>query len=260
MSIGENSDEQNGDFQAQDIWVAWRLLTRVPLPVKWGATYERAGQAAWAYPLVGLGIGLICGFVLWLMTGIGLHAGVAAALTLGLGMLLTGALHEDGLSDTADGLGGGRDKAHILEIMRDSRVGAFGIAALAIGILARWSALAALANAAPLATMILAACVSRMPMVLVMAALPHARSDGLSVLVGRPNRAQAFAALALASGCALVLCGLFGIVMILVVLLAVVPVVFWASRQLGGQTGDILGAVQQSAEIAALAMTTIVFL
>src|SRR5690606_40192087 len=111
---------------------------------------------------------------------LGLPSGPAAALALAAAMLMTGCLHEDGLSDVADGIGGGSTRERKLEIMRDSRIGSYGTAALVISLLLRWSALAALAGPAQVfAAFIAAHCASRALPGALMHVLPPARADGL---------------------------------------------------------------------------------
>ena len=103
------------------------LLTR--LPVGWLATSAepaRLADAVWAFPVVGAVVGAIGGAVFWVCARLGMPPAVAAVWTLASMLLVTGALHEDGLADTADGLGGGRTRERKLEIMRDSRIGTFG--------------------------------------------------------------------------------------------------------------------------------------
>ena len=180
---------------------------------------------------------------LWL----GLPGGVAAGLVLAVQILLTGAMHEDGLADSADGLWGGLTRDRRLEIMRDSRIGTYGVLALGLSLGLRWSALAVLL---PLGwqAVVVAAVVSRAAMVAVMAALPHARSDGLSRGVGRPGPWAAMAGI----GLALVITLGAGITPMAAGLVAALLTGALARRKLGGQTGDILGATQQVAEIAVL--------
>ncbi len=172
----------------------------------------------------------------------------------------TGGLHEDGLSDFADGLGGGSDRAKMLAIMRDSRIGSYGALALFLALALRVGALATLLDRTGLAAataLVFAAAVSRVAALLPMVLLPPARSDGLSAAVGRPGRAALvtaavtvlfLAALALPLG--LSAAGL--IAMAVLAGLAALAVTGLAARRLGGQTGDVIGACQQAAEILAL--------
>src|SRR5437763_523525 len=101
------------------------------------------GAACWALPLIGLIVGAIAALVLLGAAWIGMTPAVAAGLALAAAVLVTGGLHEDGLADTADGLGGGKDRDHKLAIMRDSRIGSYGVLALMLTLGLRWSALTA---------------------------------------------------------------------------------------------------------------------
>jgi adenosylcobinamide-GDP ribazoletransferase len=123
------------------------FYTRLPVVFRGGEARAFA-DSQWAAPLAGAVVGLICGVGLWVSVLLGLPATVAAALALALGVALTGALHEDGLADTADGFGGGRSREEKLAIMRDSRSGAFGVVAICLSLLIRWAALAARAMSA----------------------------------------------------------------------------------------------------------------
>ena len=233
-----------------DLWSASSLLTRLPVP-----NHQASGAAsAWAWPLVGAVVGALAavagGLALWL----GLTPGVAAVLVLVLGALLTGGLHEDGMSDTADGLFGGWTRERRLEIMKDSRVGSYGVLALVLVTLARWSALVTILAAGNLWALVAVGALSRAPMGLVMSALPNARGAGLAHATGRPSAGVALAG----TGLALVLALGFAGWAMLPMVLAVALVTDWLARsaqaRIGGQTGDILGASQQLAEAACLAV------
>lgn len=234
-----------------DLAEALRLLTRLPLPAS--AQPPRGARAAWAWPLAGLAVGaagaLAGGLAAWAGSG----PGVAAALAIGAQAMASGALHEDGLADTFDGLWGGRDRARRLAIMRDSRIGTYGVLALLVVTLVRWSALAGLYAAGGAAAAILAvAALSRAPMIAIMAALPSARADGLSSRVGRPGGAEAAAGAAVALASAGLLAGWASLALALAGGLAAAAVAAAARARIGGQTGDILGASQQLAEAAML--------
>jgi adenosylcobinamide-GDP ribazoletransferase len=177
-----------------------------------------------------------------------------AAGVLGLAALMTGGLHEDGLSDTADGLFGGWTKERRLEIMKDSRVGSYGVLALVLVTLARWSALTTVLAAGGLWGLIAVGALSRAPMGLVMSALPNARGGGLSHATGRPSAAIALAGAGVALVIAVLFAGWVALPMLALAALAVGLLARSAQRRIGGQTGDILGATQQLAEAAALAV------
>lgn len=229
---------------------ALALLTRLPVPDH----HPARADSAWAWPLVGGLLGAAAAALAAVLLALGLPPGPVAAAVLALLALLTGALHEDGLSDTADGLLGGRDRARRLEIMKDSRIGSFGALALVLAILAAWSALEALiARGALWGPLIAAAALSRAPMAVVMAALPPARPGGLSASTGRPSAAAAGGAVLAALVLALLTLGSDALAPVLAAALLPALLALAAQRMIGGQTGDILGACQQLAFAGALA-------
>ena len=235
-----------------DIRLALALLCRVPLPGGALST-DRSAYAVWAYPVVGLLIGGIAGGIGTLALALGLPAALSAGMALVVQIVVTGALHEDGLADTADGLWGGWDRARRLEIMRDSRIGTYGVIALILSIILRWSALTILAEADLLwPTMLAAAALSRSAMPPLMAGLANARQDGLSHQVGRPSWRSAGFAAALGAGICLFAIGFWGLVMIAAASVAALGAARIAQSKIGGQTGDVLGATQQLAEMSAL--------
>lgn len=234
-----------------DVALAVALLTRLPVPVPEAVARGRGAGAAWAYPLAGVPVALAAGGLALGLMALGVPAAIAAGMALTVQVVLTGAMHEDGLADSADGLWGGWTRERRLEIMKDSRIGSYGVLALVLAIGLRWSALTALGTAL-LGPLLAAALISRAAMTVVMAALPHARADGLSHSVGRPGKATAAVAVALAIGISLALPGHGVPAMLSVTAVATLGCIALARARIGGQTGDILGATQQVTEIAAL--------
>jgi len=230
---------------------ALALLTRLPVP-----DHRPAGaEAAWAWPLVGGLLGALAAMLASALLALGIPPGPVAAAVLALLALLTGALHEDGLSDTADGLLGGRSRERRLEIMKDSRIGSFGALALVLVMLASWSALETLIAEGRLwGPLVAAAALSRAPMVVVMATLPPARPGGLSAGTGRPSPAVSGAAVGVALVLAVLTLGPAALAPVLAATLLPALLALAAQRMIGGQTGDILGACQQLAFAGALAM------
>jgi adenosylcobinamide-GDP ribazoletransferase len=108
-----------------DLVTAFMLLTRLPLPTTTYSTdaARSPAQAAWAYPLVGIGVGLIAVAVAWIMQSLGVVSPITALFVVLASIVVTGAMHEDGLADCADGFWGGWDMAYRLKIMKDSQVG-----------------------------------------------------------------------------------------------------------------------------------------
>jgi len=232
-----------------DLRLALGLLTRLPLPGTPDMT--RGAAAAWAWPVAGLAAGVIGALAIWLTSG--LSAGVSAAAGLAAMIVVTGAMHEDGLADTADGLWGGWDRERRLTIMKDSRIGAYGVIALILALLARWSLLATLIGAGVVwAPLIAAALLSRVPMIFLMALMDPARPGGLAGRVGQPPLGAAMIAAGLALFAALILSGAGAIWALGLALLLALGLALVAQAKIGGQTGDILGASQQISEIAAL--------
>ncbi|MCC5963277.1 MAG: adenosylcobinamide-GDP ribazoletransferase [Rhodobacteraceae bacterium] len=234
------------------VQLALMLLTRLPA----GRLSDPApamAAAAWAFPLAGLTVGAGGALVLWAAFALGLPVGLAAGLAIGAMVVLSGALHEDGLADFADGVWGGQTQAQRLEIMRDSRIGSYGVLALILSVGLRWQVLAWLAAqdlAFALMALVLLAMTSRVAPVVLMATLPPARAEGLGHMAGGVAPGAVLMALALAVlpfafvmalpplGVMLAIQGLF--------LLGLARL---ARQRLGGQTGDVLGAGQQVTEL-----------
>ena len=235
-----------------DIATALGLLSRLPVPP---ADMERTAAAAWAYPVAGLILGALAALAGAIAHALGLPSPLTALIALGFLVLATGAMHEDGLADTADGLWGGWTRDRRLEIMKDSHIGTYGVVALVLSLAARWAALSLLYEAGggiAAAALVTAAALSRAAMPLLMARLPHARAGGLSHSVGPVPERTAWLALAIAALAALLLAGWSGLPAIFWALAAALAIGFLARSMIGGQTGDILGATQQVAEIAIL--------
>jgi adenosylcobinamide-GDP ribazoletransferase len=235
-----------------DIALCLVFFTRLPLPI-FDFRDRKLADAIWAAPWAGLAVAGIGALTYVIAAWLGLAAGPAAALALAAMVLATGALHEDGLSDVADGFGGGRDRERKLEIMRDSRIGAYGAAALALSLLIRWSALAEIRDGwSVLAALVAAHGASRGLLGAFMHILPPARSDGLSAGAGSVSRQTAMVG-AVLGALALLPLGLSGFVSAAILLvLVLVAFVALCRRQIGGQTGDTAGALQQFAEIVML--------
>lgn len=234
-----------------DMRSAVGLLTRIPAGDP-GHAADHA-RAAWAYPFAGAVVGLGAALGGTLALDIGAPPEAAAALALLALVLSTGGLHEDGLADSADGLWGAHDRERALAIMKDSHIGAFGTIALSLFIGARLLLLLALLRAGGLWMLPAIGAASRFPMTAALAAMPNARGHGLSASVGRPGKEIVLAAGLVTLVLALLFAGLGGVAVALWSGVAALPILLWAGRRLGGQTGDVLGAAQQCAELAGLA-------
>ncbi|MFQ1702548.1 adenosylcobinamide-GDP ribazoletransferase [Loktanella agnita] len=233
-----------------DLPAALGLLTRLPIPVDAEEAAARGARAAWAYPLVGALIGVFVAACIPLLLMTGLPGGMVGAVVLAVSVIITGAMHEDGLADSADGLWGGWDRERRLAIMKDSHIGVYGVIAIGFSLLIRWLALVALVATGQYWSVLIAiATLSRLAMVVVMGVLPQARAGGLSAKVGQPSVATMVVALILSVALAMA-CN--ATVLIFAAALAALACGVIARFKIGGQTGDILGATQQVTEIVLL--------
>jgi adenosylcobinamide-GDP ribazoletransferase len=233
-------------------FAALGYFTRLPVPAWVGYSADGLARAARYLPAIGLIVGGAGALVFWLAMHVWAQP-VAVALAMVATIALTGAFHEDGLSDTADGLGGGWDKAKILAIMKDSRVGSYGVIAIVLALLGKFALLATLPAGQVVAALIAGHAVSRFCAVSLMATMDYARDDETSK--ARPLAAR------LGTGALLFALVFAGLPLLLLspeqvvtaVALAALATLWLAAkcrRWLGGYTGDCLGAVQQVAEIA----------
>jgi adenosylcobinamide-GDP ribazoletransferase len=229
---------------------AVQFLTRLPVPAQSGFSADWINRSARYFPLVGHFVGLAAALVLLLAAQLWspLVAGLLALLTA---VLITGALHEDGLADTADGLGGGRDAAHRLAIMKDSRIGTYGVLALAFSTALKLVSLASLSPWAAAYSLVAAHGVARAATVTVMRALPYAGDESTTKINTRtkpPRRSEVFVALALCAWPLLLLNGAHALLGLMICAVLTVLMALTARRLIGGQRGDILGAVEQLCE------------
>jgi adenosylcobinamide-GDP ribazoletransferase len=240
-----------------------RFLTRLPVPFARTLDLPPLSQSMRLFPIAGGVIGAAVGAILVGLSWTGLPHLVVATLALAAGFLITGGLHEDGLADTADGFGGGSSREKRLEIMRDSRIGTYGTLALGISLLARVGCYEALLKLPPATTIaILAACAafSRALMVDLLSATRPARSEGLSVFAGTPGRNGAAFAIITAAGITIAAGQLLrsgsGLLALGVGLAVTAYMRRLTVRLIGGQTGDVCGAVQVLSELAMLCLFT----
>jgi adenosylcobinamide-GDP ribazoletransferase len=233
------------------------FLTRIPVG-QHSAGARQLADSAWAFPLVGAGIGAVAAFVLLVAQLLGLGDWPSALLSVLAGLLLTGAIHEDGLADTADGALGGHDRDSKLAIMRDSRHGTYGVLAIVLSVGLRAAALAQIGEAVHAGLALVAAhAASRAVLPVAMSVLPPARDGGLGATAGRPTMAAVFSAAAIAVAVGLTSLGpLRGAVALALAAAASYAAAASVRRQIGGYTGDVLGAFQQIAEIVILLAAT----
>jgi adenosylcobinamide-GDP ribazoletransferase len=238
-----------------DLVAAFMLLTALPIRCLGQACKEHTPDAVWAYPIVGATIGAIGAIAYTTCTWIGLRAGLAAICSLAAMVVVTGGLHEDALADTADSFGG-RSRARKLEIMRDSHIGTFGVLALVLTLAARGMAIASIAAPCDVAVaQIVSGTLGRGAMLLLLLFLTPARQDGLGAALRTTAKMRAGTGLVLAAGISLLLVPIvfaLWVTTAAVVVALCTTVIAW--RQIGGYTGDVLGATEVAVESATLAM------
>ncbi|MFC5394283.1 adenosylcobinamide-GDP ribazoletransferase [Bosea vestrisii] len=265
------TDSDDATQATAPIWPGWpiatatciRFYSRLPIPALPGENPHMLPDfrlVPRALPFAALVIAAPAALVALLAGLAGVGGPLTAALAVTALVVTTGAFHEDGLADSADGLFGGHTPERRLEIMKDSRVGTFGALALGLSLLLRVSALSAILQGAgawaAAAAVLVAAPWSRVEGIRILATIPPTRRDGASASVGQPDKSVLPVAY-----------GLSGILALLLVAAGTLPLAglmlglalsglaaFWLSRTairlIGGQTGDILGAAQQLGEIA----------
>jgi adenosylcobinamide-GDP ribazoletransferase len=229
------------------------VLTRFPLPAG-PAEPGAVASAGWAFPLVGGGVGALCAAAFFIAGLLGLPVAVAGLLAVGAGIAVTGALHEDGLADTADGFGGGDTPDRKLSIMRDSAHGTYGVVALVLSVGLRAASIANIGDPVFAGLALIAAHASSRAMLpAAMLLLNPARPEGLGTAAGRPSRVVAVAAVLIGAAVASTTLGpLTGALALFVSGAAVAVAGMLARRQIGGYTGDVLGFFQQIGEIVML--------
>jgi adenosylcobinamide-GDP ribazoletransferase len=241
-----------------------RFYTRFPIPP---LSFEADPYAAPDFsksirslPFVAIFIALPSVLIIALGVLIELPAPIIAVLAIAASALATGAFHEDGLADTADSIGGGISAKRRLEIMRDSRIGSYGSMALILVVMLKIFAISALLNrygvSNTMLSVISAAMLSRVVGLFPHMILPSARQDGRSVDVGKPQPAPAFLAILISLIFCFIALADFGYLKITLAVLTIAALTFliciWTKRKINGQTGDILGAIQQISEVTLL--------
>jgi adenosylcobinamide-GDP ribazoletransferase len=233
-------------------FAALRFFTRLPIPEWVGHSEQQLNRASRYFPAVGLLVGLL-GAVMWVIAGFFWPKPIAILLALAATIWITGAFHEDGLSDMADGFGGGWEKSRILEIMKDSRVGVFGVVVLVLTLLGRFMALLELPDTWIVAAFLAGHAVSRFCAATLLYGMDYAREDATSKSKPLATR-MSLPDACVAGFTALLPCLLLPVWNLLCALILAALVTFWLARlfrrRIGGYTGDCLGAAQQAAELA----------
>jgi adenosylcobinamide-GDP ribazoletransferase len=241
-----------------DLTTAFMLLTRLPVARLTPTGNPDLARSVWAFPVVGLVVNGIGGLVYWLAHKAGLASLPAAAWALAATMLATGALHEDGLADTADGFGGGATPARRLEIMRDSRIGSYGALALVLSMLIRVGAITVPTDPGrAIAYLIAAGMLGRTGMTALLVLLRPARDDGMGAAMSLVRPTRVAAGFCLASICCFLALPMTTALAAIAAAFCVVSAVAWlVHRRIGGFTGDVLGACEVIIECVVLSIVT----
>jgi adenosylcobinamide-GDP ribazoletransferase len=228
---------------------AIRFLTILPVPGTWGTATDDLARSVPYFPVVGLILGVIGALIAWAIAPWTPPLMTAAVIVLLL-MAFSGCLHMDGLSDSADGFLSSRPRDRILEIMKDSRIGAMGVVAIVSVLLLKFAALASLNRASLWSAVLLMPLVGRSVMVLHMAILPYVRETGLaSVFYRHKPRATAVWAACAPAIVAWFVLGVQGLAIWGICLAVALLMAAYVYRKIGGATGDTLGAVCELVEI-----------
>lgn len=248
------TDTPDGKFSfLMDIYVSVVFLSRLPAPGWPEAAGRKLSTCMWAFPVAGVLVATVAGVVYAVCDALGVPAFISALFAVSALVIVTGGLHEDGLSDLADGVWGGADPDKRLAIMSDSRVGAFGAIALIVSVTGRAAALAAIGQPLfVLGALVATAAVSRAVMPAVMTFGTPAKTDGLGATAGTPAASVWGSALLLAAAISAIAAPAGWFACIIAAAAGAALVSWFARRNLGGYTGDVLGAAQQVAELLAL--------
>jgi adenosylcobinamide-GDP ribazoletransferase len=240
--------------QVRLFFIALQFFTRLPIPSWVGFEASWLQHASRYFPLVGCVVAAIAAGV-YFAAALVLPAPVAAVLSTAASIYLTGAFHEDGFADTCDGLGGGMTRERVLEIMKDSRVGAYGAIGIVCMLAAKLTALAMLPPRVAVGALFLAHPLSRLAAASLIWKLDYVRGEGKAKPLAQQMSGAEFAIAtmsALLPVPVLLASGWIASPAVLAALLAALLAAFWLGRKLhmrlGGYTGDCLGAVQQLAE------------
>lgn len=231
---------------------ALRFFTRLPIPSWVGHSEEQLNRSTRYFPAVGLIVGAI-GALVWIVTSLFWPKTIAILLALSTTIYVTGAFHEDGLSDMTDGFGGGWEKERILDIMKDSRTGSFGVVILVLTLLGRFMVLVELPDTWIVMALIAGHALSRFCATVLLYCMDYVREDALSKAKPLATHISPME-LGIAAAFALLPCLLLPFWHLLIALILAAAVTFWLAsffkRWIGGYTGDCLGSIQQATELA----------
>lgn len=236
----------------KDLFTAMSILTVFPLNRHTAASDEELARSTLFFPVVGFIIGfLLMAATQWLSPM--LPPGPLAAVLLAMSMLLTGGLHLDGLADLCDGLAAGGDRERILSVMKDSRIGAFGVMGVVIILLFKYSLFHEVIRQGWVRSFLLMGVLSRWAMVLAAFSGRYARAEGTArPFIGRIGWPWFIGSTAITVGFAWMMLKGPGLLALLSVVLFVLSFLYYLQWKIGGLTGDALGALNEVIEVLVL--------
>lgn len=242
--------------QVRLFFIALQFFTRLPIPNWVGFDADWLHQASRYFPAVGLVVGAVAAGV-YALASLVWPPVVAVLLSTVAGIYLTGAFHEDGFADTCDGLGGGITKQRVLEIMVDSRIGAYGAIGIGLLLALKCATLSSLSMHAAIAALLVAHPLSRLASTALIWKLDYVKQEGKSKPLAQRMSNGEFAIAVMTVLCALaavLAAGRLSLAALAIGVASVALAAGWLARKflrrLGGYTGDCLGAVQQVSELA----------
>ncbi|WP_051516398.1 adenosylcobinamide-GDP ribazoletransferase [Herbaspirillum sp. RV1423] len=243
-------------YQLRLFFTALQFFTRLPAPRWVGFDPAWLQHAARYFPAIGIVVSLVCAAVYWL-AALCFPQIVAILLSTAAGIYLTGAFHEDGFADVCDGFGGGMQPSQVLEIMRDSRVGVYGVIGIVVLLSVKVVSLASLPAAQMIPALLVAHPLSRCLAAVLIWRMDYVREEGKAKPLARQMSALEFVIAAVTALLPMIVClameWLAPQALLLALLLGAAATFFLARkfrRRIGGYTGDCLGAVQQFSEVA----------
>ena len=239
-----------------DFFLAVSFLTRIPIPDVLKFENELM-SAAWSFSLIGALLGFLCGSIAWVLLYLNIPIGIVAFLTVGSMILLTGGIHEDGLADMADGVGGGKSADEKIAIMRDSQIGTYGALSLIFMLGMKVTAIDIILNnhtiLVCIISLVISGALSRLSMVTVAFLFENASKTGLGHFAGKPTLNSIVMPLIILTLISLLLLPILKlIIIILLCVLTTIVIGKFSKQQIGGYTGDILGATQVVSEVVIL--------
>lgn len=234
--------------------VGLQFLTRIHLVRQTVWTAEDFGRSTRFFPLVGLVLGICYALAAWILVSVlGMRA-LTAALLLILPLLLTGGLHADGFMDTADGVFSGRERERKLEIMKDSRVGSFGVVAFVLLMFLQFALLLDMSLPLLVPVFFVMPIIGRMAMVLAVSCFPYARADGMGKTFADMADRGTVAIAAVTTSVLVIPIGLLATLALVLGIVFALLFCRWMTAILGGVTGDVYGAATVLTETIVLAV------